>query len=259
MLKQRIARGETVVGSFVFLGSPEIVEIMALAGMDYVIIDTEHSPKDWTTIQHMIRAANIHNMPALIRVSENNEKLILQCLEIGADGLVIPFVQSAEDVRRACDAMYYPPQGNRGTCTLTRITGYGARRADFLNHCKAQNEQLVMVAQVESAAGVDNIQSILIEDPGVDVVLVGRADLASSYGTPGDVQAPTVLDATDRLLAATRGFAGRNVAAGMGIYSHVEVAKWKEKGCTFFFAPSDGILAFGAAKNWCDSVRPGPA
>src|SRR5688500_12000261 len=120
MLKERIARGDTVLGSFVFFSSPEMVEIMALGGMDYIIIDTEHSPKDWNTLEHMIRAANLHDLPALIRVSENSEKLILQCLEIGADGLVIPFVQSGEDVRRAAGAMNYPPRGNRGTCTLTR-------------------------------------------------------------------------------------------------------------------------------------------
>ena len=255
MLKQRIARGETIAGSFAFLGSPEMVEIMALAGMDYIIIDTEHSPKDWDTIQHMIRAANIHELPALIRVSENNEKLILQCLEIGADGLVVPFVQTAGDVRRATGAIFYPPRGSRGTCTLTRMTGYGARRKSFLDHCAAQNENLVLFAQVEDASGVENIGEILAEEPGIDVVLVGRADLASSYGTPGDVQAPAVLEATDRLLAATASYKGRPVAAGMGVYSGAELQGWKEKGCTVFFAPSDGLLAFNAMQAWREGIN----
>jgi len=255
MLKQRIAAKETIIGSFVFLSSPEMVEIMALAGMDYIIIDTEHSPKDWSTLEHMIRAANLHGLPALIRVSDNNEKLILQCLEIGADGLVIPFVQSGADVRVTRDAMYYPPHGNRGTCTLTRNTGYGARRADFLEHCQAQFERLVLFAQVEDVEGVDNIEQILAEEPGVDAILVGRADLASSLGSPGDVQAPAVLEATDRLLEAVSKKNDREVAAAMGIYSGAEVGHWKERGCTVFFAPSDGILAFNAAKAWCGEVR----
>lgn len=253
MLKERIARGETVLGTFVFLSSPEMVEIMALAGMDYIIIDTEHSPKDWSTLEHMIRAANLHDLPALIRVSENSEKLILQCLEIGADGLVIPFVQSGEDVRRAASAMNYPPRGNRGTCTLTRMTGFGARRAGFLEHCAKQNERLVLFAQVEDRTGVDAIEAILATDPGVDAVLVGRSDLASSYGVPGNVDAPEVLEATDRILDAVK--ARKGAAAAMGIYGPAEIARWKSKNCTVFFAPSDGILAYNAARTWLDDLR----
>lgn len=254
MLKQRIANRETIVGSFVFLGSPEMVEIMALAGMDYVIIDTEHSPKDWNTIQHMIRAANVHKLPALVRVAENNEKLILQCLEIGADGLVIPFVQTGEDASKAANAMYYAPTGNRGTCTLTRMTGYGARRSSFLDYCRAQDDRLVLMAQVESSMGVDNIDAIVASEPGIDVVLVGRSDLASSYGTPGNVEAEPVLAATDRILAAAAS-SPRKPAVAMGIYTAAEIARWKSKGSTIFFAPSDGVLAFNAARQWLTDVR----
>ncbi|MHA6646034.1 HpcH/HpaI aldolase family protein [Mesorhizobium sp. A623] len=253
MLKKRIARGETVVGSFVFLASPEMVEILALAGMDYIIVDMEHSPKDWNTIQHMIRAANLHKLPVLIRVSENSEKLILQCLEIGADGLVVPFVQNGAHVASATRAMLYPPEGTRGTCTLTRMTGYGAHRGRFLEHCRAQNERLVLFAQVEDRAGVDDIDGILSAEPGVDAVLIGRSDLASSYGTPGDVESADVLAATDRILDAARARGGR--ATAMGIYTAAEIARWKSKGCNVFFAPSDGILAFNAARQWLQDVR----
>lgn len=254
MLKERIARGDVLFGSFAFLGSPDIIEILALAGMDYVIIDTEHSPKDWGTIQHMIRAANLHNLPVLVRVSENSEKLILQCLEIGADGIVLPFVQDGADAERAARAMFYPPTGERGTCTVTRMTGYGARRGAFLDHCRAQNDRLVLIAQVEDRKGVDNIDAIIAAAPGIDAVLVGRSDLASSFGRPGNVEAEEVLAATDRVLEATARSA-RPVATAMGIYTPGEVLRWKSKGCRIFFAPSDGILMYDAARLWLQNLR----
>ena len=253
MLRERIAKSETLVGSFVFLPSPDMVEILALAGMDFVIIDIEHSPKDWDTIIHMIRAANIHDLPALIRVSENSEKLILQCLEIGADGLVLPFVQSAEDVKRAVAASFYPPEGARGTCTLTRMTGYGDKRSRFIEHCRKQNERLVIIGQVEDKLGVENIEAILSVKPGLDAVLVGRSDLAASLGEPGNVESGEVLAATGKILDAIGKFPG--VAAAMGIYGAAEIERWKSENCTIFFAPSDGILALNGARAWLENVR----
>jgi 4-hydroxy-2-oxoheptanedioate aldolase len=255
MLKHKIATGETVVGTFVFLPSPGVVEILALAGMDFIIIDMEHSPKDWDTLEHMIRAANLHKLPALIRVSQNSEKLILQCLEIGADGIVVPFVRSAEDVRSALDAVLYPPDGRRGTCTLTRMTGYGAHRSRFLEHCREQNERLVVLAQIEDSAGVEQIGPILACRPSLDAVLVGRSDLASSFGTPGQTESPAVLEATEVITEAARAADGPRPAIAMGIYSRAEVERWKKAGCTVFFAPSDGILLLNAAQGWLNSVR----
>jgi 4-hydroxy-2-oxoheptanedioate aldolase len=256
MLKTRISQREPLVASFVFLPSPALVEILAVAGFDFIIIDMEHSPKDWGTVEHMIRAANVHRLPALIRVSENSEKLILQCLEIGADGIVLPFVQSAEHVRRAADATFYPPNGRRGTCTVTRMTDYGARRSRFLDHCRAQNDRLVIIAQIEDVAGVENIEEIVAVEPGIDAVLIGRSDLASAFGAPGQVDDAKVLEATDRMLTAI-GAAPRKVAVSMGAYTAAEVSRWTAKGCTIFFAASEGLLFHNAATAWLQDIRAG--
>lgn len=255
MLKRRMAAGEMLLGTFVFLPSPAVVEILALAGMDFVIIDTEHSPKDWDTLENMIRAANLHRLPALVRVSANSEKLILQCLEIGADGIVVPFVQNEEDVRRALDATLYPPDGRRGTCTLTRMTGYGATRSRFLEHCREQNDRLIVVAQIEDSAGVDGIEQIVRAEPGLDAILIGRSDLASSYGTPGQVEAPPVLDATEKVIKAARAAPHPSPAVAIGVYGTAEIERWKEAGCTVFFAPSDGIFLFNAVQGWIATMR----
>jgi len=254
MLKTRIAAGDVLVGTFAFLPSPQLVEILAAAGFDFIIIDMEHAPKDWSTVEHMIRAAENRGLPVLVRVAENSEKLILQCLEIGAEGIVLPFVQTAAQVRAAADAVFYPPQGRRGTCTVTRMTRYGADRQDFIAHCKRQNERLVIVAQIEDVTGAGNIAEIVAAEPGIDVVLMGRSDLASALGAPGQVDHPAVLEATEKMLESVRQ-SPRRVAASVGAYTQDEVQRWLGRGCSIFFAASEGLLFYNAATKWLKEMR----
>ena len=108
----------------------------------------------------------------------------------------------------------------------------------------------------EDVAGVDNIDAIIAADPGIDVVLLGRSDLASAFGAPGQVDDPKVLEATDRILTSIR-TAPRKVAASVGAYTSAEVARWTAKGCTIFFAASEGLLFFNAATDWLSDVRAG--
>ena len=254
-LKARLAAGEAVFGSFVFLPSPDIVEIMGLAGFDYVIIDLEHSPKSWDAVANMIRAAELHGVAPLVRVRENSEKEILEVLELGAEGVVVPFVRSADDMRRAAAAMHYPPLGSRGTCTLTRAARYGGLRSAFVEHTQRQNERLVMVAQIEDAAGVDNIGDILDCDPGADVVMIGRADLASALGCAGQVDDPRVVQATRQIIDAARNHARRSIRTGIGIYAPNDAAQWIDCGCRFFFYSADTLMMLNAATAAQQSFR----
>lgn len=242
-LKQRLAAGEAVFGSFVFIPSPDIIEIMAMAGFDYVVVDMEHSPKSWETVGNMVRAADIHGLPLLIRVRENHEKTILEALEIGAAGVVIPFIQTAEDVRRASQAVNYAPRGMRGTCTLTRAARYGSLRAGFVEHTQQENDRLVIIGQVEDTVGLENIDEIINCDPPLDALIVGRSDLASSMGKPGKVEEPEVLAATDRILKTAASRKPRPVPVGIGLYAPDEAPKWIDRGCKFFFYSADtGIM-----------------
>lgn len=245
-LKQRLAAGESVFGSFAFVPSPDIVEIMGLAGFDFVIIDLEHSPKDWDTVTNMVRAAELHGMAPLIRVPENSEKTILQVLELGIEGIVVPFVQTADDVRRAVKAMNYAPKGERGTCTLTRAARYGGLRSAFIEHTQKLNDQLVLVAQVEDVQGVENIASIVGVEPGLDVMMIGRSDLASSLGRPGQVDDPVVIDATRKVIETSR---QRSIPSGIGLYTPDEAPKWIDAGCRFFFYSSDTAMMLNAASS----------
>lgn len=237
---QRVRAAERLLGSFAFLPSPGAVEILGRAGLDFVIIDQEHSRKSWETVENMVRAADAAGMATLVRVAWNDEKEILHALETGAAGIVLPFVESAQDVRRAAAALRYAPEGTRGTCTQTRAAGYGGRRGSFVEFARETNRSLLLVGQIESRKGLENIQEIVAQPDGLDVVLIGRSDLASELGKPGQTNDPEVEAASRRIADATRA-AGK--VAGIAHYEANECATWAERGCTFFaLASESGFL-----------------
>lgn len=243
-LKQDVRAGRALLGSFAFLSSPTVVEILGRAGLDFVIIDQEHSPKSWEVVENMVRAAELCGMAALVRVSRIDDKEILQALEVGAAGIMIPFVESADDVRRGASALRYAPQGVRGTCTQTRAAGFGAHRSRFVDFARQRNSELLLVGLIENRKGLDNIGEIAAVDDGLDVVFIGRSDLASDLGRAGQTSDPLVVQATRSIVAASLA-AGKQV--GVAVYSGTEMAQWREAGCTFFAHPSDAGLLFDAA------------
>ena len=245
-LKARLQANEPVMGSLAFLSSADVVEILAVTGFDYVIIDLEHSPTNPETAIHMVRAAQLHGMAPLIRVRENTEKQILQALEMGAEGIVVPFVQSADDVTRAARAMRYAPEGVRGTCTASRSSRYGTLRPAFADHARKANDDTVLVALIEEMKGIAAIEEIVNCDPGVDVVLVGRSDLSASVGCIGQANHPDVLEATKRMIRAANGSA-RHVQAGIVLGGPDETARWIGEGCRFITYGTDSDLLLHAA------------
>jgi len=237
---QRVRDAELVLGSFSFLPSPGTVEILGRSGLDFVIIDQEHSRKSWDTVENLVRAADVSGMASLVRVAWTEEKEILHALETGAAGIVLPFVESAEQVRRAAAALRYAPQGTRGTCTQTRAAGYGQRRGSFVEFARQTDRRLLLVGQIESRKGLESIEEIVAQPDGLDVVLIGRSDLASELGSPGQTQDPKVEAASRRIADAARA-AGK--IAGIAHYEAKERAIWSARGCTFFtLASESGFL-----------------
>lgn len=237
---RRARTGATLHGSFAFLPSPSLVEVLGRAGLDFVIIDQEHSRKSWEIVEDMVRAAQLTGMAALVRVAWNEEKEILHALETGAAGIVLPFVESADDVRRAAAAMRFAPHGTRGTCTQTRANGYGARRSGFEEFARTVNRELLLVGQIESRKGLDAIEQIVAVDGGLDVVFLGRSDLASDLGKPGQVTDPDVEAASRRIIDTARA-AGK--VSGLAHYEAAECTAWRERGCSFFaLASESGFL-----------------
>lgn len=200
----------------------------------------------------MIRAAELRKIAPLVRIRDDDDKSILEALEMGAEGIVMPFLQSAVQARHAARAMKYPPEGTRGTCTLTRAADFGAARSRFLEHTRYMNDRVLLVAQVEDREAAEDIDSIVQAVPGPDVFLVGRGDLAASYNRSGEVDAPVVLEAAERVVRAV-GERGRQ--AGIGVYNLAEVPMWSSKGCRFFFQASDTLLLTQSARHAIDGFR----
>jgi 4-hydroxy-2-oxoheptanedioate aldolase len=242
----RVRQGQRLLGSFVFLPSPGAVEILGRAGMDFVIIDQEHSPKSWEVVENMVRAAQVTGMAALVRVARIEEKEILHALEVGAAGIMVPFVESAEEVRRAAAALRYAPDGTRGTCTQTRAAGYGAERKRFVEFARRRNSELLLIGLIESRKGLEQIEEIVSVEHGLDVVFLGRSDLASELGKPGQAD-DEVVEAASRKIVAAALRAGKQ--AGLAQYGAAACESWAVRGCSFFAFASESGLLFDAVSS----------
>lgn len=254
-LKQRMLAGETLLGTFAFLPSPAVVEILGGAGLDFVIIDTEHSPKSPEVIESMVRAAQYTGMSALVRVADQRDSSILQALEMGAEGVVVPFVRTAAEGAEATWAAKYPPEGRRGTCTATRAAKYGALRGSFAEHAAWSNENVLVVAQLEDVVAAANVTEIAASPIGPDVLLIGRADLAASMGRPGLTHDPEVVATAEQMLDSVVAAAVPGRKAGVGVYSPDEAASLTSRGVPFLVYATDTLMVRATAADAVSKFR----
>jgi 2-dehydro-3-deoxyglucarate aldolase len=198
-LKERLAGGGTVVGSWLSLGSASVAEIMALAGFEFLVVDLEHSPTSLETTAEIIRIVDLVGASPFVRVTSNDPNLIKRVLDAGAHGVIVPNITTADDARAAVRATRYPPLGNRGV-GLHRAQGYGTKFGEYLS---AAASGIAVVLQIESGAAVGNIRDILTVE-GVDSVMIGPYDLSSDLGVPGDFESEAFLTAVGEVSAAAR-------------------------------------------------------
>ena len=242
-LKSRLRLGETTYGGWLTVANPMIAEIMAGAGFDWVLIDTEHGGFSNEGLQTCLIAFNGSPTVPMVRVAWNDAVLIKQALDMGADGILIPMVSSAAEARAAVSACKYPPQGTRG---------FGPRRAsDYGRNTDAYvaqaNDSVIVIVQIEHVNGVADIDGIL-DTPGVDVACLGPTDLSGSAGVLRQFQHPTVVDGMTRVIQAAR---ARQMPASIGItFADAEMKKWYGMGANFIFCCDDvSLLAVQAARS----------
>lgn len=200
--KRRLLAGESQVGLWCTLPGGFAAEAVAGAGFDWLLFDTEHSPSDPIGVLAQLQAAAPYPVATLVRPAWNDAVLIKRFLDAGAQTLLIPFVQTAEEAAAAVRAMRYPPRGQRGVSALTRATRFG-RVPDYGRRAE---EELCCLVQVETGDALGRIEEIATVD-GVDGIFVGPADLAASMGLIGQGGHPEVV-------AAVEGAIGRIVSAG---------------------------------------------
>lgn len=248
-LKDALTSGGTVVGPFLKLADPAVVEIAGLAGFDFAIIDLEHGPASIETAQNLVRAALLRGVAPLVRVSANRPDDILRALDIGAQGVHVPHIDSAEAARAAARAARYHPSGDRGVCRFVRAAGYSAE--DRFSYFARANAETLVVLHVEGERGLAAIDDIL-QVPGVDVVFLGPYDLSQSLGVPGEVSHPRVVEKMRAAVARARA-----VGAAVGTFADdVETARrWIAEGVQYVAYSVDVGILYEACARVVGAVR----
>lgn len=209
-LKRRLQAGETVIGPFAIVPSPTLIETLGHAGMDFVILDTEHGPLSIETCEDLCRAADSAGVAPIIRVGENHPWLILRALDIGSAGVQIPQINDVESARVAVHSAKYAPLGERGLSIFTRAGDYHAKGGE--GHTDRANAETVVIVHIEGKRGLDNLDQILKVE-GIDVFFLGPYDISQSLGIPGRVDHPRVQE-------AMREAAGKARALGKAVGSY---------------------------------------
>jgi len=196
--------GQIPLGMQLFTGHPAMIEILGHTGYDFVMVDTEHSGNDARKMEDLIRAADTVGLATYVRVSRHDDESdIHRALEAGAEGIFLPLVKTADDVRRACDAAYFPTKGKRGVCPSLRAARYNW--ASFADYVTWNNEEVLLIPMIEQVEALDNIEEICAL-PAVKVIVFAAGDLAYAMGEGATLMASprvqqayrTVMDAAKR-------------------------------------------------------------
>ena len=237
--KRALRAGQRQIGLWSSLSSNYSVEVIAGAGFDWILLDTEHSPNDLENLLTQLQAAAPYPSHSVVRVPWNDMVTIKRILDIGAQSLLIPYVSTADEARAAVSHTRYPPAGVRGVAGTTRATRFGRIK----DYAQRAHDEICVLVQVETQAALDSIEAICAID-GVDGVFIGPADLHASLGYPGEIANPKVKPLIDEAVRRIRK-AGK--APGILTPSEADARHWLECGALFVAVGADvGILARGA-------------
>ena len=244
--KSRLHAGELLVGTWIKTPHPHVVEVLGLSDLDCLVLDAEHAPFDRTSLDLCIMAARASGKPVLVRPASAAHDQILNALDCGADGVILPHIRTAQEAADAVRACHYVRDG-RGYAGSSRAAGYTTK--GMANH-RADAKNIIVIAQIEDVEGVGNIDAIAAVD-GIDALFIGRADLTISYGaeTPDDA---IVVDAVDRIVAAGKA-AGRTTGMFLGRVD--DVPMWRDKGARLFLLQSDQDFLLAGAAQLARAVR----
>jgi len=237
--KRALKAGAPQIGLWSSLSSNYSVEVIAGAGFDWILLDTEHSPADLENLLTQLQAAAPYPAHPVVRVPWNDMVTMKRVLDIGAQSLLVPYVSTAEEAGKAVSYTRYPPGGVRGVAGTTRATRFGRVK----DYAKRAHEEICVLVQVETEAALDNIEAIC-EIDGVDGVFIGPADLHASMGHTGEIANPKVKPLIDQAIRRIRKCGG---APGILTPSEADARHWLECGALFVAVGADvGILARGA-------------
>jgi len=203
---EALKKGEVPLGMEINTGNPSIIEILAYTGFDFYMLDMEHTRLNRETMEHCVRAADAAGITTLVRVTQNDPGLIRHTQEAGAQGVVVPHVETPQDLQKIIDAYRYPPEGKCGVCPLVRAANYSD--AGYQDYMEYSNRNNMIVPLLEDRNGFDNAEEIFaLLNPEADAIGTGMGDLAFSLVKPGqkvDRQHPYVKEAAEKVAALSR-------------------------------------------------------
>ena len=246
--RSRLLAGEFLAGSWLNLGSPLTAEMAGLSGFDWVMLDHEHGPGSDETIVSQLQAVAATPAVCFVRIAANEPPRFKRVLDLGAMGVMVPYVSTPAEAQAAVAAMRYPPRGVRGVAKLTRATTFGAGFDEYFAHA---HEWLVTMTQIETAEAVEYAAPIAAID-GVDVLFIGPMDLTTSLGISGDYEHPRTIEAFRHVAACARA-AGK--AAGILLQNPAHVPMCRDLGYTFIALGSDGGAASAGFRQAIAALR----
>jgi 2-keto-3-deoxy-L-rhamnonate aldolase RhmA len=244
--RERLLGGDLLAGTWIKTPHPHVVEVLAFSPLDVLVLDGEHAPFDRSSLDQCILAARAGGKPVLVRPASSAHEQILNALDLGADGVILPHIRTAAEAADAVKACHYT-SGGRGYAGSSRAAGYTTK--GMAKH-RTDAKHVVVIAQIEDVEGVDNIEAIAAVE-GLDALFVGRADLTIAYNaqTPDDA---AVVAAVDRICAAGKA-AGRTTGMFLGRVG--DVSMWRDKGASLFILGSDHDFLLQGAARLAEGVR----
>jgi 4-hydroxy-2-oxoheptanedioate aldolase len=233
-LKRNLRAGKVQTGCWLSLASIASAEICASAGFDWVLIDMEHAPNELPMVHHQLHATAAYPCGTVVRAPWNDTVLIKRLLDVGVQSLLLPYVQNADEARRAVAAVRFPPRGLRGVSANSRANRFG-RVKDYFARA---DDEICLLLQIETRAAIEQIEKMAAID-GVDCLFIGPQDMAASLGHLGDPGHPEVRAAIGEAIARIKA-AGK--APGLLNYNEAEAKGWIDKGAQFVAVTSDQFL-----------------
>lgn len=249
LLKKKIQNGESAIGTFVKLSDAAVPELLALAGFDFFVLDTEHVAMDREQLVNICRAADAAGITPIVRVRENNQVEILQNLDLGYAGVQVPNVDSAQEAKDLVTYVKYTPYGVRGLSPSVRACDYGT--CGVQEYIDKANANTMIVSHCETKACVEDIDNVLKVD-GIDVIFIGPMDLSQSYGVPGKPGDPEVKAAIDMVTKKTLA-AGKAVGTVAGTPERAK--ELIAQGVQYILLASDQGMIVKWGKNTIGQIR----
>ena len=248
-IRKRVLDGELMLGIGCVLGSSLTAEMAGNAGFDWLWLDLEHGSFDYMALLYQIQACSATSASPIVRVRWNEAPLFKRVLDLGAAGVVVPWVNTREEAELAARSVRYPPRGIRGVARSNRATGFGA---DFDEYFRTANDSLLTVVQIETEQAVANAAAIASVD-GVDVLFVGPMDLSVSMGIPNQPDDPRFVKALEKVVAACRN-AGKT--PGILLPREDMLDGYARMGFSFIVAGSDAGFVMSGLKKLKERAAP---